>query len=130
MGTGMKVAAMSAGLAAILMSGLAGPGHAEPEGKKTQWKGSLKVEGKKGAELVGLAKFPIQKAIAMALRQARGGRVWKAELEVEQGCLVYAVQVVTPGNAAKEFVIDAGNPVILAVESGDVDELGAPEKPE
>ena len=126
----IKAVVISVGLAGIGVSLLAGLVRAETEGQKTGWKGSLKVEGKKGAELVGLAKFPLQRAIAMAIKQAKGGKTWKAELEVEQGCLVYTVQVITPQNEAKEFVIDAGSAAILAVESGDVEELGAPDKAE
>jgi hypothetical protein len=129
MGRGIKWAAISAGLALVLAPAIPGPGRAET-GAKPGWQGSIKVEGKKGAELVRLAKLPLQRAIAIAIRAAKGGKTWKAELEVEKGFLVYTVQVITPGNEAKEYVIDAGNAAILAVEEGDVEELGAPDKAE
>ena len=103
-------------------------GKSALDDKNPSWKGSIKVEGVKVAVLVERASFPIQRAMAIALRHTKGGMIWKAEMEVENGYLVYSIQVITSKKQAMEIVIDAGNSAILAVEPGDVEELGTGEK--
>lgn len=121
---GLAVAALvMAGMLAVSGSGRTASGEPEPK-----WTGSLKAGNARGIELVNKATFPIQRAMAMALKQAKGGRIWKAELEVENGFLVYTIQVITPQGKALEVVIDANTRNILATGAGDLDELGAPGK--
>ncbi len=96
------------------------------EEKKTEAKGSIAVGTLTGDALLAKATVSLQRAVAMALKAAPG-RVWKAELEAEDGFLIYTVQIAVPGGAWKEVNIDAGTGKVLAVEKGDVEEFGKPE---
>ena len=67
------------------------------------------------ADLPSLAKISFQQALAAALGKAPGS-VIKAELEVEDGNLVYSFLIVGKGKKVTEVEIDAGDGKVLATE--------------
>jgi len=130
MGKNMKLAGLAAGLTAVLAVVVSGTGRTASTGNNPDWRGSLRVEGKTGLELVGMAALTIQRAMAIGFKESRGGRIRKAELKVEKGSLVYIVQVISPRNEAMKVVIDANTRNVLSVEPGDLDKLGTAAKEE
>lgn len=79
-------------------------------------KGSIRVEHKvKAAALPALAKISFEQALKSALAAAPGS-VIKAELEVEDGNLVYSFEVVGSDHSITEVEIDAGNGKVLATD--------------
>lgn len=72
--------------------------------------------------LASLAKITQSDAEQAALAQFPGGTVLQTELDSENGCLVYSVEVQTT-SGIKDVKVDAGNSQILSVETGgDLDE--------
>jgi uncharacterized membrane protein YkoI len=79
-------------------------------------KGSIRVDHKvKPAGLPALARISFEQALKAALAAAPGS-VIKAELEVEEGNLVYSFEVVGADKSTTEVEIDAGNGKVLATE--------------
>jgi uncharacterized membrane protein YkoI len=79
-------------------------------------KGSIRVDHKvKPAGLPALARISFEQALKVALAAAPGS-VIKAELEVEEGNLVYSFEVVGADKSTTEVEIDAGNGKVLATE--------------
>lgn len=103
---------------AILLGGLPVFVRAEPEGFPTEKKvvASIRPTGRpKPAELPDLAKISFQAALKAALA-AVPGRVIKAELEVEDGSLMYSFEIVTAAKIVTEVEIDAGDGTVLAID--------------
>lgn len=89
---------------------------ADKKEEKSAPKGSIHLTGDlKPAELVALAKIPFSAALKTALATVPGG-VTKADLEVEDGCLMYSFEIVGADKKTKEVEIDAGNGKVLATE--------------
>jgi hypothetical protein len=79
-------------------------------------KGSIRPTGElKPTELPALAKITFQQALAIALKTAPGG-VLKAELEIEDGNLMYSFEIVGADKTITEVEIDAGNGQVLGTE--------------
>ncbi len=79
-------------------------------------KGSIRPGGKlKPSELPGLTHITFQQALEAALAKAGGG-VIKAELEVEDGNLMYSFEIVRDDKRITEVEIDAGNGKVLGTE--------------
>lgn len=128
--------ALLLGLTAAAVRLVAG-GH--KEGKKARYRSSIQVPDKedekeareeKGekeeneadeaaeeAQLQSLAKITKQQAIDAALKQVPGKLV-KAELDNEDGNLVYSVEVKTPAGIS-DVKVDAGNAKVLFVDRDD-----------
>jgi len=66
-------------------------------------------------ELPKLAQVTFDQALAAA-RAAVPGAVIKAELEVENGGLMYSFEIVTANREVKEVEIDAGNGRVLDID--------------
>ncbi len=87
-----------------------------------KWKGSIRVEGKHTpAELQQMAKITAKEAVRVALPAVAGNaadkKVTETELEVENGFLVYGVEITVKGKPGEhEVIVDAGNGKVLAVE--------------
>jgi hypothetical protein len=106
--------------------------YAADKPEKPAPKGSIRPAGEvKSTDLPALAKISFQQALAIALKTAPGG-VLKAELEVEDGNLMYSFEIVGSDKAITEVEIDAGNGQVLAAdqESGDKEETKADAKKE
>ena len=86
------------------------------EEKKSAAVGSIRPEGKvKKADLPALAKISFATALKTALATVPGG-VIKAELEVEEGNLMYSFEIVGADHKIKEVEIDAGDGKVLDVD--------------
>ena len=87
--------------------------------------GTIEVRRHTEAEFPGLAKIDFAQAVRAALEKVKGN-VLKAELEDENGFLVYGVEVVTPEKAITDVKVDAGSGKVLAMDRDQVDhEKGA-----
>ncbi len=81
--------------------------------------GSIRPAGQVApANLPALAKISFQDALRAALAKAPGS-VIKAELEVEDGNLMYSFEIVSADRKITEVEIDAGNGKVLNTENED-----------
>jgi uncharacterized membrane protein YkoI len=93
---------------------------AKEEGKEKQekatYKASIRPQGKvKETDLPALAKISFDDALKAAHVAVPGG-VIKAELEVEDGNLVYSFEIVGADKKVTEVEIDAGNGKVLDID--------------
>jgi uncharacterized membrane protein YkoI len=84
-----------------------------------QLNGSIKITQDNEANYPTLASVTIDQAVASALK-AQPGKVIKAELENENGYLVWGVEVAS-NNQINEVKVDAQNAKILKIEKDKVD---------
>lgn len=73
----------------------------------------------KSADMAGMAKFSESNAKKAALDaiNVSGASISKGGLEVEDGCLVYSYDIVTPGKSGiDEVILDAGDGKVLKTE--------------
>ena len=90
--------------------------HAADKPEKPAPKGSIRPTGElTPTDLPALAKISFQQATVAALKAAPGS-VLKAELEVEDGNLMYSFEIVGADQTITEVEIDAGNGQVLATE--------------
>jgi len=75
----------------------------------------LQQEGEQQATYSSLAKITLQQATSIA-SNAQSGNISKAELQNEDGFLVYNVVVVSPDKKIHEIKVDAGNGSILRTD--------------
>jgi uncharacterized membrane protein YkoI len=80
----------------------------------------LQQEGGQQATYSNLAKITLQQATTIA-SNAQGGNIAKAELQNEDGYLVYNVVVVSQDKKIHEIKIDAGNGSILRIDVDSAD---------
>ena len=83
--------------------------------------GEQQGERSEATRLASLAKIDLAQATAAALAQVHG-KVLKAELDDENGNLVYSVEVMTHTREVKDVKVDAGNGTVLHVDADDHDE--------
>ena len=109
----------------------------EASDKDTPIHGSIKVEGRPSeGELAKLAKISKSDAMKIALKdvqaKAEDKKVTDSELEVEDGYLVYSIELTVKGRTGiEEILVDAGNGKILSREHEDeTDEEGAADEPD
>jgi hypothetical protein len=119
---------------ALVCASLAMAGFAAPNGKKEaakpKWTGTLRVQGKHTrAELKKMAKITPEVATRNALAAVPGSagdkKVEETELEVENGFLVYSVEIRVNGHKGEyEVIVDASSGKVLAheIEEDDDDE--------
>ncbi len=113
---------------AAAMAAMADSRGKPAEDKEDGLKGSIAVGKEADAKLLSMARISLADAVAAAVAKVPG-KCWKAELEPEDGSLIYTIQVVTKGGEWKEIAIDAGNGKVLLVEKGDREDFaGANEK--
>lgn len=72
-------------------------------------------------DVSNLATFSLQDAIQQAVTTVPG-RVLEAELEVENGCLVYEVSIAGSDQTVTELTVDANSGTILVIQSDDADQ--------
>jgi uncharacterized membrane protein YkoI len=75
----------------------------------------LQQEGERQATYSSLAKIPLQQAMKIA-SEAQAGNMSKAELQNEDGFLVYNVVIVSQENKIHEIKVDAGTGAILRID--------------
>jgi len=104
--------------AAVLAASAAAPKSAEPaEPKAPKIKGTIKVEGNPPVtelkKKVKITQADAEKAAIKAVG-VNGAKVDDSELEIEQGFLIYSVDVKVAGKKGLEEIwIDAGNGKVL-----------------
>lgn len=87
-----------------------------PAAEESHAVGSIRPAGSfPKTELPALTKISLEDALHTALA-AIPGSVVVAELEIEDGNLMYSFEIVTAGKTIKEVEIDAGNGKVLAIE--------------
>ena len=100
--------------ALLALTTLTNPSFAKEE--KASAAGSIHPAKKvKPADLPALAKIPFETALKAALA-AVPGSVIKAELEVEDGSLMYSFEIVGADKSITEVEIDAGNGKVLGTD--------------
>jgi uncharacterized membrane protein YkoI len=109
----MKKKGMIIGAAVAAVLAVGGFGFSAQQ--QTKAVGSIAVKGSDEAAYPAMAKVSLDEAIQAAL-QAVQGKVLKAELEDEDGGLVYGVEVVKADNSIMDVKIDAGNGKLLKIE--------------
>ncbi len=77
--------------------------------------GSIQINNKDEAEVVGMAKISMDSAMNEVLKQVQG-KALRVELENENGYLVYGVEIAKPDHQIVDVKIDAGNGTVLKVE--------------
>ena len=87
---------------------------------------SIKVPEPEPKDLTSLAKIKTDKAMASAQAAYPGVAVRKVELENENGCLVYDVEL----SNGMEVKVDAGNGTVLHKEKAEAEEHEGHEKGE
>lgn len=124
--TGRTALALAAALSVLAIGSVIADEHKSDKHEGSEVKGSIVVKGQTGDALLAMAKVELKDALAAAVAKVPG-KVWKAELEAEDGTLIYSIQLVTPAAEWKEINVDAGTGAVLAVENGDKDEFAQPE---
>jgi len=83
--------------------------------EKSSIQGSIRVDD----DLKALAKIDSEEAKEKALAALKGATVTEVELEVEDGYLVYEVELLLGTQKLEiELIVDAGDGTVLAVEDG------------
>lgn len=85
--------------------------------------GSIQVRNVDEVRFIDLAKIPFNSAINSALT-AVPGKVLKAELENENGFLVYGIEIAKADRQIADVKIDAGDGKILKIETDQKDNEG------
>lgn len=83
--------------------------------------GTIRIDKESETDFPSMAKISINKAIRKAKDPVQGS-ILKAELENENGFLVYDVEVVSSDGVTTEVKVDAGSNEVLAVERDQADE--------
>ena len=95
---------------------LGAPNIASQGGESQPPQGAIRPSGKLSpVDLPSLAKIKFQQALDAALAKAPGS-VIKAELEVDDGVLMYSFEIVGANKRITEVDIDAGNATVLGTE--------------
>jgi uncharacterized membrane protein YkoI len=108
------------GLMVVCASLALGAFAAEKKAAKPQWTGSIRVQGKPTqTQMKQMAKITPQEAARVALAAVAGNpaakTVKETELEVENGFLIYSVDVRVNGQKGEhEVLVDAGSGKVLA----------------
>jgi len=106
-------------LAALLTMGPWGWAVAGQSEQVPSYSCTIKVPEPEPANLGTLAKITADQAMAAAQAAYPGTQVKKVELENENGCLVYAVEL----SNGLELKVDAGNGKVVHQEQENVEEL-------
>ncbi|GAB4414162.1 MAG: PepSY domain-containing protein [Thermodesulfovibrionales bacterium] len=85
--------------------------------------GSIQVKSDDEAGFAGMAAISLDSAINAALKQVPG-KVLKAELENENGYLVYGVEIAKTDHQIVDVKVDAGNGKVLKIETDQKDNKG------
>lgn len=84
--------------------------------------GSIRVKNEE-VGLADMAKISINDAISAALEQVQG-KVLRAELENQDGFLIFGVEIATADHKVMDVKVDAGNGMILSTHKDQQDREG------
>jgi uncharacterized membrane protein YkoI len=91
--------------------------------RQTNHTGSIQVKKDDESGFAEMAKISLDSAVNAALK-AVPGKVLKAELENENGYLVYGVEIVKTDCQIADIKIDAGSGKVLKIETDQKDNEG------
>lgn len=101
----------------VVLATLLNTGVAMLSARSANQKGSVQLNNKDEAQVVGMAKISMDSAMNEALKQVQG-KVIKVELENENGYLVYGVEIANADNQLVDVKVDAENGKILKIDQG------------
>lgn len=104
----------------ILLAALIAFGGVTVYAQQAGQAGSIQVKGDDEAGFAKMAKISFDSAINAALKQVPG-KVLRAELENENGYLVYGVEITKADREIVDVKVDAGNGKILKIEKDQKD---------
>ena len=110
-------------LALLALLGLMLSGARTGAGQSPSYPCSIKVPKPEPANLAALAKITAEQAMAAAQAAYPGSKVQKVELENENGCLVFCVNL----SNGLEVKVDAGTAAVLQHEQEDSEDEGQEE---
>jgi uncharacterized membrane protein YkoI len=110
--TNMKKASLITGM---VIAGLIALGGTAISAEQANPAGSIKIVNKGEADFASMAKVSMGSAINAALGEVQG-KVLRAELENENGYLVYGIEIVKTDHQIVDVKIDAGDGKILKVD--------------
>jgi uncharacterized membrane protein YkoI len=116
----MKKATIITGM---VMAGLIALGGTAISAQQANPAGSIQIKDEEEAGFAGMAKVSMDSAINAALKEVQG-KVLRAELENENGYLVYGIEIAKTGHQIVDVKVDAGNGKILKVENDQKDKEG------
>jgi uncharacterized membrane protein YkoI len=108
------------GIVLVVILAIGGVAMSAHQAKQT---GSIQIKSDDEAGYAGEAKISFDSAVNAAL-QSVPGKVLKAELENENGYLVYGVEVAKADHQIADVKIDAGNGKVLKIETDQKDDEG------
>ncbi len=109
---------MTAVISGVVLAALIAVGGASAQ--QTNHTGSIQTKNDDEAGFAGMAKISLDSAINAAL-QAVPGKVLKAELENENGYLVYGVEIAKADRQIADVKVDAGSGKVLKIEADQKD---------
>jgi uncharacterized membrane protein YkoI len=98
----------------ILLAALIAFGAITVSAQQANQKGSIRIKSDE-AGFAEMAKIPIDSAINAALKEVPG-KVLRAELENEDGYLVYGIEIAKADHRIVDVKVDAGNGNILKTD--------------
>jgi uncharacterized membrane protein YkoI len=103
----------------ILLAALLAFGGITVSAQQAKQKGSIRIESDE-AGFAKMAKISMDSAINAALKEVPG-KVLRAELEDENGYLVYGVEIAKADHQIVDVKVDAGNGTILKTDTDQAD---------
>jgi uncharacterized membrane protein YkoI len=116
----MKKASIITGL---VVAGLIALGGTAINAEQANPKGSIPVIDEEEVGHASMAKVQMDSAIKAALKEVQG-KALRAELENENGYLVYGIEIVKTDHQIVDVKVDAGDGKILKVENDRKDKEG------
>jgi uncharacterized membrane protein YkoI len=114
---------MASIISGMVMAGLIALGGTFASAQQANPAGSIQIKNEEEAGFAGMAKISMDSAINAALKEVQG-KALKAELENENGSLVYGVEIAKTDHQLFDVKVDAGDGKILKVENDQKDKEG------
>jgi uncharacterized membrane protein YkoI len=116
----MKKASIITGM---VMAGLIALGGTAISAEQANPAGSIPIKSEEEAGFASMAKIPMDSAINAALKEVQG-KVLRAELENENGYLVYGIEIAKTDHQIVDVKVDAGDGKVLKVDNDRKDKEG------
>jgi uncharacterized membrane protein YkoI len=106
----------------ILLAALMSFGGITVSAQQANQKGSIRIQSEE-ARFAEMAKISMDSAINAALKEVPG-KVLRAELEEQDGYLVYGVEIAKADHQIVDVKVDAGNGKVLKIDQDQADKEG------
>lgn len=107
----------------IVIAGLIALGGTAISAEQANPAGSIQITNEEEAGFASMARVSMDSAINAALKEVQG-KVLRAELENENGYLVYGIEIAKTGHQIVDVKVDAGDGKILKVRNDQKDTAG------